>query len=261
MILAHALGRSALFVLALLQGAAQSATDPKRAAEELSGIERRIEEHGARLRAQRKQATSAEARAALAAAFPRDELVAELSALALASKGSEIAARAWLDVFRVASLLDERELYERALERLLAEHATSPQIHNLTLELVYGAPPWSAPLAADALRTILAKNERGALRPGALTQLALLVGLDERFGAQGRAEALALLARIEAEFGDQDFLGMTGRQFAAGARFEIEHLRVGQVAPEFELPDQDGVSFKLSDSLGRVVVLDFWGFV
>ena len=63
------------------------------------------------------------------------------------------------------------------------------------------------------------------------------------------------------EYGDEDFIGMTGQQFAAGARFEMDHLRVGQVAPDFEVTDQEGTRFKLSDYRGRVVVLDFWGFV
>jgi len=34
---------------------------------------------------------------------------------------------------------------------------------------------------------------------------------------------------------------------------------VGQVAPEIEGEDLDGVPFKLSDYRGKVVVLDFWG--
>jgi len=34
---------------------------------------------------------------------------------------------------------------------------------------------------------------------------------------------------------------------------------VGQVAPEIDGDDLDGVRFKLSDYRGKVVVLDFWG--
>jgi peroxiredoxin len=33
------------------------------------------------------------------------------------------------------------------------------------------------------------------------------------------------------------------------------------VAPDFRLKDQDGIEFALSDYRGRVVLLDFWGFV
>ena len=42
--------------------------------------------------------------------------------------------------------------------------------------------------------------------------------------------------------------------------FEIEHLQIGMVAPDFEAQDETGASFKLSDYKGKVVVLDFWGF-
>lgn len=46
----------------------------------------------------------------------------------------------------------------------------------------------------------------------------------------------------------------------AAPRFEAEHLQIGMVAPDIEGEDLDGVTFKLSDYRGKVVVLDFWGF-
>ena len=46
---------------------------------------------------------------------------------------------------------------------------------------------------------------------------------------------------------------------AEGARFVAERLQIGMVAPEIEAEDLDGVSFKLSDYRGKVVVIDFWG--
>lgn len=41
--------------------------------------------------------------------------------------------------------------------------------------------------------------------------------------------------------------------------FVTQHLSIGKVAPDINGVDLDGVSFKLSDYRGRVVVLDFWG--
>jgi len=41
--------------------------------------------------------------------------------------------------------------------------------------------------------------------------------------------------------------------------FEIDHLRIGRVAPEIEAEDLFGEPFRLSDYRGKVVVLDFWG--
>ncbi len=36
-------------------------------------------------------------------------------------------------------------------------------------------------------------------------------------------------------------------------------LEVGNLAPDIQGEDLDGVKFKLSDYRGKVVVLDFWG--
>jgi len=238
------------------------ATDEREASKRLQALEQRFAEERKSWLEFRKQAKSDEERAELVEAFPRDELVEGLTAVAKEAPGSELAARAWLDVLRVGALLDERELYTSALDRLVSDHVTSTTIASVVLELVYGAPSWSAQPAAGALRTILAKNPDKGVQAGVLGELSLLVGLDESFGDAGRAEAEALLRRIETEYGGAgEFIGMAGSEFAAGARHEIAHLRVGETAPDFEVTDQDGVRFKLSDYRGRVVLLDFWGFV
>lgn len=250
-----------LALYALPQEGARPALDPVALQARLEGIERRLAEERKSWLEFRRSAVTAEERDELAAAFPREEFAAELAALAGEAPGSDVAARAWLDVFRLACLLDDRTLFESSLERLLAEHLRSPSIGALLSDLVYGAPDWSAPLAAPALRTILAGNDDAELQAFGMAQLALLVGLDPSFGEAGRREALELLERIGERFAERDFIGMQAAQFVAGARYEIEHLRVGQSAPDFETVDQDGVAFRLSDYRGRVVVLDFWGFV
>ncbi|HEX6882263.1 MAG TPA: hypothetical protein VF530_02720 [Planctomycetota bacterium] len=234
---------------------------PQAGAQRLQELERRFVEERAQWLEFAKSARSAEERAELAAAFPREDFVPALEALAAEAKGTDLAARAWLAYLRIGALLDERELFTRALDRLVAEHVESTEMGSLALELVYGAPAWSARPAAAALRTILAKTPHADIRAGALAELALLVGLDDAFGAEGRAEAEQLLARIEREHGSADFIGMTGAEFAAGARHEITQLRVGAVAPDFEASDETGTRFKLSDYRGQVVLLDFWGFV
>ena len=42
--------------------------------------------------------------------------------------------------------------------------------------------------------------------------------------------------------------------------FEIQNLQVGDAVPDIEGLDAEGISFRLSDYKGQVVVLDFWGF-
>lgn len=260
----HPWGTSVLLTLVPALAVAAPASHPQQeveSARELQRLEQRFAEEQKSWRAFRAEATTAEERAALLDAFPKDEFAAELTAIAESAKGTAVAARAWFDLLQLGTMLDDRALFERALARLLADHLQSPEVANLTLELTYGVRDWSAQLAADALRKILAANPAKGVQANGLAQLALLVGLDPRFGEAGRAEAEALLARIEKEYPSSDFIGMTGAEFAAGARHEMDHLRVGQVAPDFEMTDQEGARFRLSDYRGRVVVLDFWGFV
>ncbi len=42
--------------------------------------------------------------------------------------------------------------------------------------------------------------------------------------------------------------------------FELDNLQIGMVAPDFEIEDENGSRWKLSDYRGKVIVLDFWGF-
>ena len=42
---------------------------------------------------------------------------------------------------------------------------------------------------------------------------------------------------------------------------QLEHVQIGQVAPEFSLPDTAGVSVSLSDFRGKYVLLDFLGLL
>ena len=51
----------------------------------------------------------------------------------------------------------------------------------------------------------------------------------------------------------------TIRDAASTELFELKNLYVGQIAPEMEGQDLDGVKFQLSDYRGKVIMLDFWG--
>ena len=73
-------------------------------------------------------------------------------------------------------------------------------------------------------------------------------------------EALRLFALVQEEYADIAYRGaVTLAQKAEKEIFEIEHLAVGEEAPEIEGEDIAGVAFKLSDYRGKVVMLDFWG--
>jgi len=72
-------------------------------------------------------------------------------------------------------------------------------------------------------------------------------------------KAEAYLERVVAEFPEGNhWRGSLGKA-AKGDLFEIRSLALGMIAPDIEGEDVEGVSFKLSDYRGKVVVLDFWG--
>ena len=80
----------------------------------------------------------------------------------------------------------------------------------------------------------------------------LLAGLPAE--ADMPPEVLALYSRLAGEFGETD----SGKR-AAGLLFRREHLQLGMLAPDFTTQDVAGETFQLSQSRGKVVVLDFWG--
>ena len=75
-----------------------------------------------------------------------------------------------------------------------------------------------------------------------------------------RSELAAILQSLIDDYGGVKYRGrQTYADVAKSELFELEHLRVGQVVPEIEGKDLDGIEFKLSDYRGKIVMLDFWG--
>jgi hypothetical protein len=78
-------------------------------------------------------------------------------------------------------------------------------------------------------------------------------------GETARAEEITKV--VIAKYGDVEVYG--GRRklgpMAEGMLFEATRLQIGMQTPDIDGEDVDGVSFKLSDYRGKVVMLDFWG--
>ena len=74
-------------------------------------------------------------------------------------------------------------------------------------------------------------------------------------------EAETYYERVIKDFADVTYWG--DHKLGEMAKENLDELRhpilVGKPAPEIEGEDIDGVKFKLSDYLGKVVLLDFWG--
>jgi hypothetical protein len=102
-------------------------------------------------------------------------------------------------------------------------------------------------------------------RPELLRRYETLFGKDyiEALQRQDRARAIkeaeALYEQASESYGDVKLpFDETVGALARNDLFEIQHLRIGKVAPEIEAPDQDGRQLKLSDYRGKVVLLYFW---
>ncbi|MEZ6031461.1 MAG: M56 family metallopeptidase [Planctomycetaceae bacterium] len=75
-----------------------------------------------------------------------------------------------------------------------------------------------------------------------------------------KKQAIGWLEIVEKDYADLErphTFGHTFGQDAKALRFAIEHVNVGQPAPAFEATDIHGKPFRLSDHLGKVVVISF----
>jgi hypothetical protein len=221
--------------------------------------------------------------------YPSPEAYAErFSALAKEQRGDAVALEAWT---WVVQRVQSRELLEPALAALASDHVGSPKL----VDVVQAISPYNPTLASEEfLRTVIAKSPHSNVTGNATFKLATVLGgmatvaeslaakegeaAKEREGlvayyGQEMVEELAARdpaeMRKEAEdlFEDvlRDFKAVKSAQGTLGAQaeaelFELRNLAIGRVAPDIVGQDVDGVTFKLSDYRGKVVVLDFWGF-
>jgi len=116
---------------------------------------------------------------------------------------------------------------------------------------------------AELLERVLAKTTSPSVK-ATIYAIEIHAIIDRGYAAkipdQKAARALELCDKIETELaGAKSADGRPFNEVIAGDRFQLEHLRIGMVAPDIVAKDLDGVEFKLSDYRGKVVVLDFWG--
>jgi hypothetical protein len=174
----------------------------------------------------------------------------------------------------------------RALAVFLRDHVASERLVPLCQRMSYGIrPEFEA-----ALRAALEKSPHHEVQAQACMALAqtlnsrleMLARMDARaelaeryeglLGASTlaelrrperetlRAEVEALFERAAASYGDVTLYegGETIGERARSELFALQHLSVGETAPDIEGEDQNGVRFRLSDYRGKVVLLDFW---
>jgi hypothetical protein len=188
------------------------------------------------------------------ARVPSKTFLPRFQSLAESARGTAAEADALMALLKVAtsSYWPEKDtsVEADAAQALLERHAASPRLVEFAARLRYLDHVLDGD-RVDAGLARLAESPHADVRARALQSQA--ERLLERDGTDDAARAV--LQRLLREHP-----GSGPAQEAEGLLFQLDHLRVGQVAPDREAVDADGGSFRLSDYRGRVVLLVFWGF-
>ena len=173
----------------------------------------------------------------------------------LAQRGSD-GARVWMGVqyanAHPGPATPEREKAWR--EHLLAAvevAANGQQGRELArgFTLLYLDTP--AALVDEALEKFVRLTTQRELAAEALFRASLARRRGESVPASPKAAEYG--KRLAAEYADTAVARQSRGESEVG-------LGIGKQAPDFVVKDAEGVSFKLSDYRGKVVVLDFWGY-
>jgi len=186
---------------------------------------------------------------------PLVEYIDRFRELAFDAAGTETGVRAWIWVGNLCLDNDRVEEAREALGVLLDNHLDSPALAEVATSLRYTGPRLGGSVARDALTRILEGSPHAGVRAPA--QFSLGQMLAESGDAAEKARGRALLEEMPAKYADVEG---GWAELAKGLLYELDHLQVGMLAPDFEAVDVDGVSWKLSDYRGKVVIVDFWGF-
>ena len=175
--------------------------------------------------------------------------------MALAKKAgkSDVAARAWMQVFSMARADQKTQVL--AFDKLVTHFPDSsvmPQLASMLAYSFYELGDKRVPKINSCLARIDKATKTDSVKAAVLYTRSNLIG---KGGRGDTRAAQALLEELLAKYPN------TSQAKSASADiFELKNLSVGCPAPDFEASDENGVTFKLSDYRGKVVLLDFWGF-
>lgn len=183
----------------------------------------------------------------------------------------------------VASKVSSGEVADKAYDTLFADHLQDEGFKRVCTDLSYSEP---SPKIETRLNLLIEKSPHDSVKAAATFALASYLSqldttrqyladnpefrgkaseetikyLDEREVEPMAIEALyQTLISEYAELKPREGSKRTYKSMSESSLFALKKLAVGMVAPEIEGADLDGVTFKLSDYRGKVVVLDFWG--
>lgn len=145
-----------------------------------------------------------------------------------------------------------------AIGQLTTDHAANPDI-EAHIRIIDRAK-WAVQSTRleKFYKAVIAKNKSREAVAAAKFGLAMKYQQGTRglFGTITKMDkARALLEEIE-----KDFKDTSAGEKAGAYLYELNHLKVGMTAPDFEGEDADGNKIKLSQFRGKIVVLDYWGY-
>jgi thiol-disulfide isomerase/thioredoxin len=143
---------------------------------------------------------------------------------------------------------------EAFYRRLVRSHPNAPWILEVVQSLQSEGPPAGVGIdtVVSLLDSLLRESQVAGVPPAALLAKARLLQKSEDPEHERLLEKT--LEELLARFPQAKEAGR-----ARGMLFQLQRLAIGKTAPDFTTQDVDGVEFRLSDYLGKVVVLDFWG--
>ena len=153
-------------------------------------------------------------------------------------------------VMDAASWLSQNEGFTDAVSEVISKHHHASEAESFAMLMIYSRyrpDPGMAPL----LEKVRVDHPNKSLQT--LAAFSLSNGVKES------KEKEALLEEAESKIGDYIFSNRPLKPMITGELYDVRNLSIGQVAPEIEGEDIDGVAFKFTDYRGKVVVLDFWG--
>jgi len=189
-------------------------------------------------------------KSAQAAPDPRLEILKKMDALAQASIGKKNAATIAVGAFMWSWNLDVdlQGLVQRFdyVVNHYADEALLDDVMSVVAEAgkVVGEPGgW-----ITATRHLIKKTKRKETRLGALFALGQI-----QLGAKMLSESKASFTEVVKAGAKSDFA-----EIAKGYIYEIDHLQIGMVAPDFTATTLDGKKVSLKSFRGKAVLLNFW---
>ena len=161
------------------------------------------------------------------------------------------------------------------MELTTQSYAADPKVGKILAWVGYYPPDAKAdsyPAAINLIQNVAEKNPDRTARGQAVIALAWQAKRkfsEAEYKKTSDVDSLAIEAekafdlvvkdyadcpRLRNTLSGQQTLGQEAEQ----ELFELQHLRIGKMAPDLDAKDLDGASFKLSDYHGRVTVLVFW---